>query len=176
MILLDFDDQVKWYEEQPVRIPVEGVPRGYVVDLVVHFHQESRPTELVEVKIQEDLDINADLYAPKFEAATAYCAAKGWIFVKKTEIDIRTPRLENLKFLRRYRNITPAEQQLRRVVEILTDHGDTSSSERVLMQLGEAHREGWLPVLWHMLLTRQLMTDIDIPMPVDVPLCLPKNN
>lgn len=175
MILLDFDDQVERYEEQPVRIPVQGVPRGYVVDLVVHFHAASRPTELVEVKIQEDLDLNADLYAPKFEAATAYCAERGWKFVKKTEIDIRTPRLENLKFLRRYRNITPTKQQLDQVVGILIELGGASSSERVLQQFGDANREDWLPVLWHMLLTGQLMTDIDVPMPVDVPLCLPKN-
>lgn len=171
-MLLDFDEQVARYEEQPVRIPVPGVPKGYVVDLVVHFRSD-RPTELVEVKTQADLDVNANLYAPKFAAATTYCVTRGWRFVKMTEKDIRTPRLENLKFLRRYRNIKPEKAQLDRVLHILNGFGGKSSSEKVLVQLGEIDREDWLPVLWHMLLTRQLFTNIEVSMPVDVPLCLP---
>ena len=47
MLLLDFDDTVDRYEEQPVRIPGPGVHQGYVVDLIVH-RRHGQSTQLVK--------------------------------------------------------------------------------------------------------------------------------
>ena len=51
MLLLDFDDTVENYEEQPIVIPVAGVAAGYTPDVLVHHfaHTGKRP-KLVEVK------------------------------------------------------------------------------------------------------------------------------
>lgn len=173
MLLLDFDDTVDRYEEQPVRIPVPGVHQGYVVDLIVH-RRHGQSTQLVEVKPQEFLDRYATEYAPKFTAAEAYCGDRGWEFIKRTEHDIRTPRLANLKFLRSYRKITPTAEQHQCVQRVMADLKGRSTSERLLNELGAAERETWLPVIWHMLLLGDLISDIDVELPVDVPLSLPE--
>jgi len=109
VLLLDADPLVASYEAQPVRIPLPG--KSYVPDLLVHFHQDAdgvlRPSELVEVKPQAFLDKYAEDYAPKFAAAKIYAQQRGWIFCTRTEKDIRTPRLENIKFLRGYQRYEP---------------------------------------------------------------------
>lgn len=170
MLLLDFDPLVDHYDVQPVCIPVQGVPKGYTVDLAVHYLPEAnRPTELVEIKPQEYLDKYESLFAPKFNAATQYCLERGWRFAKYTEIDIRTPRLRNLKFLRPYQNHSISEEQREQVQSQMTAAGGRSTSERLLKSLGPDERETWLPVIWHMLSTGELATDLN-EMPVDVPL------
>lgn len=171
MVLLDFDETVDHYEEQPVRIPVPGVPQGYVVDLIV-YRKKGLPTRLVEVKSQEFLDRYATEYAAKFAAAEAYCKDRGWEFIKKTERDIRTPRLANLKFLRAYRKFFPTMAQRQSVRDVMTRLNGQSTSEQVLTELSSHEREVWLPVLWHMLLCGDLISDLDVPLAVDVPLAL----
>ena len=58
LILLDFDPDVERYEVQPVRVPVPGVSRGYVPDVLVHFRLDPsgarRDSELTEVKAKDD--------------------------------------------------------------------------------------------------------------------------
>jgi len=175
MILLDFEDEVDHYEEQPVRVPVPGVPKGYVVDLLVHFNSTDRPPELTEVKTEDDLSRHKDDYAPKFAAAEAFCQEQGWAFVIKTDKGIRTARLKNLKFLRRYRNCEPDAERAALVMDWLASSGGQSTSETILNALAATpdERSALLPVLWHLVLTRRLQADLDAEMAVDVPLWLP---
>lgn len=172
MLLLEFDANVEQFEEQPVKVAVPGVMQGYVPDLLIQYRGE-HPTELVEVKTQAYLDRYATEYAPKFAAAESYCEERGWRFVKYTEQDIRTPRLSNLKFLRRYRNIQPTPDEVNQVLSRLPANGQ-SSTEAILATFAPEERETWLPVLWHMVLTRQLLTNLDAELPVDVPVQLPE--
>lgn len=172
MLLLEFDADVEQFEEQPVKVPVPGVRQGYVPDLLIHYRGE-RQTELVEVKTQAYLDRYATEYAPKFAAAENYCEERGWRFVKYTEEDIRTPRLSNLKFLRRYRNMQPTQDEVDQVLARFPVNGQ-SSTEVILQAFPPEERETWLPVLWHMILTRQLITNLDTELPVDVPVQLPE--
>jgi hypothetical protein len=175
LLLLDFDDIVEKFETQPVRIPIPGVPMGYVPDVMVWFLPDPdtglvRRPLLVEVKHSGDLKRNEVKYAPKFAAARQYAEGMGWDFEIVEESQIRTPRLENLKFLRAYRNITPSEEDVRRVLECIGD-GETSSLT-LLETLAPAIEERlyWLPIIWSMLLTRHLFTDLNQPFSNDVPL------
>jgi hypothetical protein len=104
MLLLEFDERVSSIEEQPVRIPVPGIPRGYVPDVLVKFHPvadgSTKCPELVEVKHTSDLSRNQEKYKAKFDAAHLYAHDQGWLFQVVTEKEVRTPRLHNLFFLR----------------------------------------------------------------------------
>lgn len=175
MLLLDFDDEVDHYEEQPVRVPVPGVAKGYVPDVLVHFRSPQRPPELTEVKTVDDLERKRDEYAPKFAAAESFCRERGWAFVIKADTAIRSPRLRNLKFLRRYRNITPSPEHAALALNWLKSNGGQTTSETLLEALAGAsvERSAFLPVIWNLLLTKQLHTQLDTDMPVDVPLWLP---
>ena len=77
MILLEFDDAVERFEEQPVKVPlvINGKKRKpYVPDILIHYRSASsgeipRPV-LGEVKLTEDLKKHKIKYAPKFEAGS----------------------------------------------------------------------------------------------------------
>lgn len=175
MLLRDFDDTVKGWDPQPVRIPVPGVPRSYVPDVLIFFLPDPdtgfvRKPLLVDVKHSSDLKRNKEKYAPKFAAARQFAEGMGWDFEIVEEPQIRTPRLDNLKFLREYRNITPTKEDVQRVLECIGD-GETSSLA-LLETLAPAAEEQlyWLPIIWSMLLTRHLVTDLDQPFSNDVPL------
>ena len=137
MLLLDFDDNVESFEEQPVTIPVPGVARGYTPDVLVRFRtdpvtDQTRPPLLTEIKHSNDLKKHSEKYAPKFAAAKQYVIERGWEFGLTTEKDIRTPRLANLKFLREYRNIAPAEEDCAQIVRLIEETDDTLSLQNLL--------------------------------------------
>lgn len=170
MLLLDFDDTVEGFEEQPVTIPVPGVLKGYTPDLLVHFCADpatgtARRPLLVEVKHMSDLAKNAEKYAPKFAAAALYVLERGWEFGIMTEKEIRTPRLANIKFLREYRNIETSEVDRGQIVQAMKAAGGTTSLQALLTALG-ATDEGklyWLPIIWNMVLTNELDIGLDVP-------------
>lgn len=178
LILLDFDLQVERYEVQPVRVPVPGVRQGYVPDVLVHFAPNSagerRCSELTEVKCAEDLRKNQTKYAPKFAAARQYAAAAGWKFVCKSEADIRVPRLNNLKFLRAYRQIHPPSELLQHLLSALSSLGGRTTSGQLLEVCcaSDGQRAELLPVLWHLVATRQIAADWDVAFTADIPLWL----
>lgn len=180
LLLLDFDDTVEGFEVQPVRIPVAGVPKGYVPDVLVKYHPDPhtgavRKPTLTEIKHSDDLKRNAEKYAPKFAAAHLYAQERDWEFVTLTQNDIRTPRLANLKFLREYRNVAPLAVDIQMVLGWMEATAGETSSQLLLQALSptDDDRLYWLPIVWSMVLTRHLVTDLDQPFGNDIPLWLP---
>ena len=180
LLLLDFDDAVESFGVQPVRIPVKGVPRGYVPDVLVRYRPdpatgEVRKPLLAEVKRSDYLELHAAKYAPKFAAANVYAQNLGWEFRPVDETEIRLPRLRNIKFLREYRNVDPVESDCIRVLQALEKHDGRSSSDRILGELAATDNERlyWLPVLWSMVFRKEVWTDLNIPFGGDVPLFSP---
>lgn len=177
LLLLDFDDKVESFEVQPVHIPVKGVPRGYVPDILVKYRPDPETGEcqrplLAEVKRSDFLKKHSVKYAPKFAAAVLFAENLGWEFRTVDESDIRLPRLKNIKFLREYRNINLSEDDCDRVNQVIELQGGNSSSERVLSVLApnDDARLYWLPVIWAMIQQKKLFTDLDIPFASDVEL------
>jgi hypothetical protein len=175
LLLLDFDNSVERFDVQPVRIPVEGVHRGYVPDALVFYHPDTitglpRQPELVDVKNSAEAIRNAEKYRPKFAAAKKFASERGWVFKIVDETQIRTPRLANLKFLRAYRNVYPDQADINRVLNLIQE--DKSSSEALLSALAVSDEERlhWLPIIWSMLLSQHLVTGLDIPFSGDVPI------
>lgn len=108
-IILDFDGRIANFEEQPLRIPFtdkQGNRHTYVPDVLIHYHPNAvagyqKPPLLAEVKYRQDLFRNWNELKPKFKAARAFSREQGWqCFRIFTENEIRTPYLENAKFLR----------------------------------------------------------------------------
>lgn len=180
LILLDFDDGVESFEVQSVRIPVTGVRNGYVPDVLVKYRPvpetgEIRRPLLAEVKHSDDLARNREKYAKKFEAAHAYSEERDWQFAVVDQTQIRTARLANLKFLREYRNIEPNEQDVKTVLKQvgkLSKLASVSSLSAAICKQ-EHDRLHLLPVIWHMVLTKQLVVNLDQLMGNDTAIRLP---
>lgn len=180
LILLHDDPAVESFEEQPVRVPVPRA-RPYTPDVLVHFRADTggtkRPPELTEIKHSRDFKKHEEKYAARFAAATAFAEERGWLFVKKDESHIRTPRLQVAYFLRAYRRITPTDEQRVRLTEALYKLGGRSTSEQLLASVANSERElqELAPCLWSLVRSRVVDMDRDAPLTADVPLWLPEN-
>lgn len=108
LMQIAWDDEVEWFATQPVTIHY-GEGRRYTPDVLVQFkalRPDSPAPLLCEVKYRRELSKHWRELRHKFRAAQHYCAERGWRFVVLDENAIRTPRLENIKFLWRYRQST----------------------------------------------------------------------
>lgn len=111
LAILDFDWKVSAFYDQPVRVnytDAAGVPRHYTPDVLVYWRRDLKPARwmrplLAEIKTKRDLAGAAGKYDERFAAAEAYAKSRGWEFRVLTEQHIRTPYLQNARFLRRYR-------------------------------------------------------------------------
>ncbi len=170
MLLVEFDPDVLSYEEQPVRIDylsVDGQTRHYTPDILVTYHQAStstmlKPPLLVEIKYRRDLFERWQELKPKFRAARRYAKEQGWIFKIITEVEIRTPYLKNVKFLRQYQrrpiDLAGASLLLQKVSELRS----TDPGSLLAFVCQDAHdRARLLPTLWSLVAQRKLGADLN---------------
>jgi hypothetical protein len=183
MILLEFDEDVEGFEEQPVRIAVTGRERrrvSYVPDILIHYRETgARPRKplLAEVKARRDLEKHKDKYAPKFSAAKSYAKERDWQFKVVDDSEIRIERLPNLKFLREYHLISPASEDIQQVMEGIETAGGWVELEELLTIKckDDDDRLNLLPVIWHLVAIGRIEVDIDTPFTDRTPLALPKH-
>lgn len=109
MILLNFDPLVDIYTPQPLTIKYKsanGLWHQYTPDGLIEYRKDifvhdPRPV-LVEVKYRSDFVGQYQPWLERFRAAKSYAKDQGWLFAIYTEDWIRTPFLENVKFLTPY--------------------------------------------------------------------------
>lgn len=122
-IILEFDQSVDSYIEQPIEIQYKcagGINRFYTPDVLVTFKDPERKPWLCEIKYRSDFRENFSTYKPKFKAAKKYCQEKGWEFVLIDE-SIRGDFLANAKFLLKYKNRDYVPEVKHDVIKVLID-------------------------------------------------------
>lgn len=168
--LLEWDWRVKFYEEQPYKIEFLDESqklRFYIPDFFVRFHENSDSDGLTlnptinEVKYSKDLELHKQVLNPKFAAAKTFCLEQGFEFKIITEKEIRTPNLENVRFLKRYRKQEvhiPMMDYLKSLLEkfeVTTPEILIASTSQV-----EEKRAMFLSVLWVMVSNGSIMIDM----------------
>lgn len=179
MILLEFDDAVERFEEQPLKIPVKKGVKPYVPDILIHFNGSDRQLRrplLAEVKHTSDLARNREKYDPKFERVREYATDRGWDFRIVTEKDIRIPRLSSLKFLRDYLHSAPEPWQADCIIDALQAEGRPMSLDALLDRLckGDSERLRLVPAVWHMAAIQRIAIDLEQPINDKTRLSLPQ--
>lgn len=174
MYLLQFDINVLKFEPQPLVIHYKdenGRQRKYTPDILIHhrkdiFPAKTLPTILAEVKYRDDLRQNFKEYRPKFKAAIHFAKEQGWRFQFLTEREIRSPYLDNAKFLLPYKKIDPNQtyQNLHLVLDKITELRETDV-ETLLVSI---YRDKWnqaelLPVVWYLIANRRIGNDLSRP-------------
>lgn len=185
MILLEFDDMVGSFEEQPVKVSLQikgKKVKPYVPDILIHHLPtstgETWRSVLGEVKDTRDLKKNKEKYAPKFEAAARFAEEKGWEWRIFTEKEIRTPYLNNLKFLRRYFHEKPDSTQVQTIFEFIQRMGNPISVEALLKKLCPTEEAllHMVPAIWHLVATKRIATDLQKPLTMKSKLSLSKED
>jgi len=164
--LMAFDPDVTDIEEQPVRIDFqdsEGRMRHYTPDYLVH--RLGAPTLLIEVKPKKFLKPDLDA---KFAAARRYAEARGWVFEVWTEREIRTPRLDNIRFLLPFRHRPTDPGRAARILRHFEEGGPMSGGAVLdACWSDETERNIGLGVLWHLIATGEIHTDLDKELTMD---------
>lgn len=171
LALLEFSPDVLQFEVQPVALRWNdgSRERRYTPDVLVHYKERhaSEPVPvLYEVKYRSDLRDQWRELKPKFRAALRFAAAQGWRFRLISEIEIRTPYLDNVRFLLPFvrRGPPPAD--------------DMDLLDCTLARLGAAEAQGLLqaacrdewnrarlmPALWYLVATLQVGADLQAPL------------
>jgi hypothetical protein len=160
LLLLDFDRTVKRFEVQPIKIDMSHVPghRHYTPDVLIEFELGYGQPCLSEVKFEEDLRRNYPDLKPKFKAAMHVCRMRGWIFHIVTERHVRTPLLENVRFLRDYR-LYPVDAELSS--RIAKAASAPCHIEALRNAITNADPQQVLAAIWHHLWHGRLVANLD---------------
>jgi hypothetical protein len=169
-LLLDFDPDVEFFEEQPVKIiysDANGRRRTYTPDVLVRYRKDSPQANhtkplLCEVKYRDDLRQHWAEYRPKFRAAGRYARQQGWRFRLMTERHVRTPYLENVKFLRPYRTLPVNDSDRTQLLSTLATLEATDPASLLAAVFEDRWQQAQLlPMLWQLVATRQIGADLE---------------
>ena len=169
MEILRFDPHVERFTPQPLTIEYldrDGRTRNYTPDGLIHFKADSGSHQvpvLFEVKHREDFRKDWKILLPKFRAAKAYCLVQGWRFEVFTEREIRTPYLENVKFLWPYVERVPSPELRSQILQTLSDL-DEADPDLLLCALchDAGNRARLIPSLWHLVAVGAIGCDLNV--------------
>jgi hypothetical protein len=177
LMLMHWDCKVDTFQTQPVRIEYndrDGKLRRYTPDLLIKFHQlkgrnsvPARPI-LCEVKYRADLIAMISELRPKFRAARHYAKEKGWKFMIATEREIRTPYLENVRFLWRYREARWDIGHGTRIKQALCASGEISIRDLLAATyVSERMRAEAIWTLWCLVARKEINCDLSAPLNIN---------
>lgn len=165
--LLEFDPAVETFEVQPLTLEwsdSDGKTRRYTPDVLATFKlpHGQHGKMLYEVKYRDELRKGWQDLRPKLRAAVHYARAEGWRFKIITEVEVRTPYLDNAKFLLPFVRQGPAaeahmdllDEQLRRL------HQATPAELLAAVFQDEWNQARLLPSLWYLVGTGQIGADL----------------
>lgn len=176
LYVLDYEPDIKWFEEQPLTIEYQhdGKALHYTPDF--HVVQAGRDV-LVECKpaVLTDRAKNRR----KFRAALAWCAERDWDFLVVTDIQLRTGyRLENIKLMTYYARHSIPPQFKGQVYAMLETAFDGITVGDVAQALVPDNPAVALPGIMHMAFHHEVAIPLDtaaisMRSPIFLPLCNP---
>lgn len=179
LIVLDFSPEIRAIQVQPFTLFYElgDETKRYTPDVLVEFGKpgQDNETTVYEVKYADELRNNWTKYKPRFKAALRYCKQNGWRFKIVNERHIRTPLLENARFLRRYRAQTTHQVTCEQLLFTMRALGQTTPHELLTAAFWSADsRLAALSMLWKMVACRQIAADLHRPLTMNSSIWLPK--
>lgn len=179
LTILDFDYEVEKFEVQPVKIEYIdefAKKRTYTPDVLVQYrcnHSDDPKYTLYEVKYRKDLKEKWPELRPKFKAALHFARTKGWNFKIITDLEIRRPYLENIKFLRRY-DIPIDDHRMETARRILVNLREiTPEILAVALAQDFSNRAETVFLVWQMLARGYIIADLTEPLSMNTPIWVP---
>lgn len=168
---LEFDPDIMSYDSQPVEIVKRENKylRKYYPDcLIQHTACSGKPSLLVEVKHSKDLENpkKADDIRQRISISEDYAAEQGWGFKLITDKDICGTLLENHRFLYKYSDPPAALSSYRMMICNMLRANSQASAADIADALASTflERAAILPCIWHLLRSRAIATDLQIPL------------
>ncbi len=160
--LLEFDDQVDYYIEQPLAIHYlhDGNDRVYTRDFFVVYKSSANTKPLLsEIKYKADLALHEANYKPKFNAAIKFSYENGYQFSIITEDGIHTAFFTN-----RYTYEKIDEEYATCLLTGLSSLKETTPEALVThCENIVRHREELLYVLWQLVANKEVSCNLNTP-------------
>lgn len=169
IFLLEHDENVRHFEEQPLTIQYGN--QQYTPDVLVEYSDNSKI--IYEVKYRSELAKNWDKLKPKYRAAISYCRNQGIRFKLITDIEIRTPLLKNIEFLSHFsRTISPVESATGKVLLDNLLNFESSSPRELLAACfsSKLKQAEAAPILWRLISRGVIQTNLEHPLSMHSPL------
>lgn len=167
-LMLAFDRRVQDTRRHPFRLHYEhqGKERLYTPDAMADYIQDDkRWSEVYAVKSRRDLEEGFDFYRPQFKAAVAHCRANGWRFKIISEQRIRGSEIENLRFLRRYRDLPRQEVHRAALLQSLSITGPTTPQTLLAATWFDKERQmAALCELWRLVAVGEVKVEMCAPL------------
>lgn len=166
LALLELDSSVERFEVQPITITwvdESDKQRKYTPDVLVHYYSPDRKPLLYEIKPRDAIRKHWGDLKPKFKAAIAFAKQNGWKFKIITDTEIRTPRLENTKFLLPYARRGPQSGTDMDILDAQLSDIRLSTPSNLLKSIyqDEYNQAKLIPTLWYLIATHQVGVDLD---------------
>ena len=173
--LLQFDSRVSRFEVQPMRIEWcddSGSERAYTPDVLAYFDDSDMKTTLYEAKYRSELKADWQNLKPKFKAAIKCAREQGWRFKIITEKEIRTPHLENAKFLLPFIQKGPQNETDMDVLDGTLRELKQSTPNVLLTHIyeDEWNRAKLMPTLWYLVGTGHFGSDFNSKLTMNSPI------
>ena len=172
LTILEYNDSVSDVIEQPVTIEYindNGVNTTYTPDFLVYFNEPKtnnleieRKPWLIEVKPTDILRKKCKELKRKFRVAVKYARENDMIFKVFDERRIRTQVLENILFLKRYKNYVYNEDDEDNILACVHAMGQVKID--IVLEfcfVTEEQKRIGLGQIWNLVANKKLICDID---------------
>lgn len=172
MLLVKFDTAIDVYTPQPITLQYQGSDgcwHRYTPDGLVEWRTDKKTHDprplLLEIKYREAFKGKWREWRERIRAARNFAQERGWLFEVLTEQDIRTPFLDNVRFLLPYLRRTSSPETEQWILEKLVELCDCTPKELI----GSLYQDKWnqaalIPVMWRLLAERRIGCDLMEPL------------
>lgn len=175
MLLLQFDPKVDVYTPQPLTVRyrgIDGAMHRYTPDGLIEWRTgmeigSVRPM-LVEIKYREAFKGDWRRWRCLTRALVNFAESRGWDFAIFTERKIRTPALDNARFLQPYKRRLSTPETEEWILNLLEELIESTPATLVAL----LHRDKWnqaliLPVVWKLLAERRIGFSLEEPLSME---------
>jgi len=175
---LAFDPDVKSRMVQPFTMSYTygDVSGTYTPDVLVERVTPIHGSTVVvyELKFREELRTEWHVFRPRFRAAVSLCREMGWRFKIMTEVEVRTPYLNNAIFFRRYGALARQAVVEEQLLYSLKALGPTTPQALLAASYNTVQsRQTATPSLWRLIALRQISALLDRQMTMSSAIWLP---
>ena len=117
-LILEFEDDIVSYEEQPLKIS------RYIPDVLVK--REKAKDLLIEVKYSKEANDPDEKLSEKFKTLRSYCLQNDLEFRIFTEKDVTEPYFSNISLIYHYATIEVSEKDVGQIREAIRSYGEST--------------------------------------------------
>lgn len=166
---LEFDYTVLRYNEQPlelVYVASTGRPALGVPDFLIEQRVGSKTQQILcDVKYRREIFERWDLLKPRLKAARAHARAQGWRYRIYTEVEIRTPYLNNAKFLLPYQRCAPNANDADTLMAMLAEVRESTPGDLICaISSDRGDQARLIPTMWKLVADRFIGCDLELPL------------